>query len=344
MSHRTYPFARRALRIVLGAALLAAPMRAAEGTPQATSASGALEYWSSKALPPGLPFSEAVQVGDLVFLSGQIGILPGTRTLAPGGIREEARQTMENIRSTLASRGYGLDRLVRCTVMLADLSEWDAFNEVYRTFFTGRFPARSAFGANGLALGARVEVECLAAVPGMSTVPAVPAVPPVPAAVTPAAPPTSAPPAAPAAPATPPSPAAPATPPTPVAPVAPVESGAAASQPTSLAASAWSLEEVRGRAVLSGVEATLDFAADGSASGRGPCNSFGGSVTITGDRIAFGPLRSTRKACANGAVNQLEGEYFAALAKSVRFLLEGDRLELLADEGNALLRFARRAP
>ena len=102
--------------------------------------------------------------GNTIYLSGQLGIVPGSMKLVPGGIKEEARQTLENIRTALEAHGYKMSDLVKCTVMLADMSEWAAFNDVYKTFFTGHFPARSAFGANGLALGARVEVECIAAV------------------------------------------------------------------------------------------------------------------------------------------------------------------------------------
>lgn len=123
----------------------------------------AIEFLNSgKVLPKGLPFSEAVRVGELLFLSGQIGIVPGTLKLVPGGIREEARQTLENIKSCLEAHGLAMTDLVKCTVMLADISEWDTFNEVYKTYFAGRYPARSALGANGLAQGARVEVECIA--------------------------------------------------------------------------------------------------------------------------------------------------------------------------------------
>ena len=117
---------------------------------------------SGRVLPTDLPFSEAVLVGHTLYLSGQIGVVPGTLELVPGGLAAEARQTMENIRATLEVHGASMDYLVKCTVMLADISEWAAFNEVYKTFFNDRFPARSAFGANGLALGARVEVECIA--------------------------------------------------------------------------------------------------------------------------------------------------------------------------------------
>jgi len=117
---------------------------------------------SGKVIPKDLPFSEAVRVGNTLYLSGQVGIAPGTLKLVPGGLKEEARQTMENIKTSLDAHGFTMRDVVKCTVMLADMSEWGSFNEVYRTYFTGRYPARSAFGANGLALGARVEVECVA--------------------------------------------------------------------------------------------------------------------------------------------------------------------------------------
>ncbi|MBX9629004.1 MAG: Rid family detoxifying hydrolase [Burkholderiales bacterium] len=124
-----------------------------------------MEYYNSgRVLPTTLPFSEAVRVGNTVYLSGQVGIAPGTMKLVPGGMKEEARQTMENIKASLEANGHTMRDVVKCTVMLADISEWAAFNEVYRTFFAPPFPARSALGANGLALGARVEVECIAAV------------------------------------------------------------------------------------------------------------------------------------------------------------------------------------
>jgi 2-iminobutanoate/2-iminopropanoate deaminase len=117
---------------------------------------------SGKVVPANLPVSEAVRIDNTLLLSGQIGVLPGTLKLAPGGMKEEARQTMTNIKTTLEAHGYSMRDLVKCTVMLADIGKWAEFNEVYKTFFTERFPARSAFGANGLALGAQVEVECIA--------------------------------------------------------------------------------------------------------------------------------------------------------------------------------------
>jgi reactive intermediate/imine deaminase len=112
-----------------------------------------------------LPFSEAVRAGGLIFVSGQIGNRPGTLDLVPGGIQPEARQALENIRSILLRNGSGMEHVVKCTVFLADVAEWPAFNEVYVEFFSGdRFPARSALGASGLAASARVEVECIAVV------------------------------------------------------------------------------------------------------------------------------------------------------------------------------------
>ena len=114
-------------------------------------------------LPTNLPFSEAVRVGKTVFLSGQIGNKPGTLELVPGGISAESKQVMENIKTTLEAHKLSLENVVKCTVMLDNMAEWPAFNAVYATFFKpGRFPARSAFGSSGLALGAKVEVECVA--------------------------------------------------------------------------------------------------------------------------------------------------------------------------------------
>ncbi len=110
-----------------------------------------------------LPFSAAVRVGNLMFLSGQLGLVPGTRDLAEGGIQGQTRQTMDNIKRTLEGFGSSMDKVVKCTVFLADMDEWGAMNEVYRTYFRNA-PARSALGSSGLALGAAVEIECIAVV------------------------------------------------------------------------------------------------------------------------------------------------------------------------------------
>ncbi len=110
---------------------------------------------------PALPFSTAVRVGDTLYLSGDIGVKGGK--LVPGGITPEARQTMENIKATLAHFDAGMDAIVKCQVFLSDMVEWSAFNEVYVTYFRPeRRPARAALGVNGLALGARAEVDCIA--------------------------------------------------------------------------------------------------------------------------------------------------------------------------------------
>jgi 2-iminobutanoate/2-iminopropanoate deaminase len=84
--------------------------------------------------------------------------------LAAGGIKPEAKQTMNNIAAALKKHGASMDRLVQCTVALADMADWPAFNEAYKPFFKDHFPARMAFAASGLALGARAEVQCNAVV------------------------------------------------------------------------------------------------------------------------------------------------------------------------------------
>jgi 2-iminobutanoate/2-iminopropanoate deaminase len=118
---------------------------------------------SAGVLPPDLPFAGAVRHGDTLYLSGQIGNRPGTLELVPGGLREEARQAIGNIATILAAHGAELRDVIRCTVMLADMNEWAVFNEVWKDVWPHPFPARSAFGCQGLALGARVEIECTAA-------------------------------------------------------------------------------------------------------------------------------------------------------------------------------------
>jgi reactive intermediate/imine deaminase len=109
-----------------------------------------------------LPFSAAVRVGPMLYLSGQLGT-DSSGKLVPGGIEAETRQALQNVRAVVEQSGSSMDRLVKCTAMLADIADWPALNRVYLTFFPGHMPARSAFGANGLALGARIELECWAA-------------------------------------------------------------------------------------------------------------------------------------------------------------------------------------
>jgi 2-iminobutanoate/2-iminopropanoate deaminase len=112
-----------------------------------------------------LPFSEAVRVGDLMFLSGQIGFDQATGRVVPGGIKAEARQALTLIKDALTRHGASMADVVKCTVFLADIAEWPTFNEVYGEFFKKPYPARSALAASGLARNARVEVECIAYAP-----------------------------------------------------------------------------------------------------------------------------------------------------------------------------------
>jgi 2-iminobutanoate/2-iminopropanoate deaminase len=119
-----------------------------------------IEYFTSEQMKD-LPFSEAVRVDKMLYLSGMIG-LEGPMKVVPGGITAETRQAMENIKATLERYGSSLDHVIKITVMMADISEWAEMNKVYVTYFTKNLPARSAFGASGIALGARVEIECIA--------------------------------------------------------------------------------------------------------------------------------------------------------------------------------------
>lgn len=112
-----------------------------------------------------LPFAEIARHGDLLFLSGMVGVEPGTLELVEGGLESEARRALENIRLMLAEVGATPGDVLRCTVMMDDIGQWTRFNEVYVEFFGEHRPARSAFGADGLALGAAVEIECVAAAP-----------------------------------------------------------------------------------------------------------------------------------------------------------------------------------
>ncbi len=121
-------------------------------------------YSSPEAAAKNWPFSQAVRAGDYLFLAGQLGTGADGR-LVSGGIVPESRQMMENIKAVLDANGAALGDVVKCTVFLADMAEWPTFNGVYTSFFQKPYPARSALGAGGLALGARVEVECIAYLP-----------------------------------------------------------------------------------------------------------------------------------------------------------------------------------
>lgn len=111
-----------------------------------------------------LPYSDAVRVGNLLFLAGTVGTPPGTRQLVPGGVAGETRQVLENIKTNLERHGSSMDRAVKCTVFLADIGDFEAMNAVYRQYFPRNKPARTTVGVAGLPLGARVEIECIARV------------------------------------------------------------------------------------------------------------------------------------------------------------------------------------
>jgi 2-iminobutanoate/2-iminopropanoate deaminase len=123
-----------------------------------------VEYVKADTASP-FPFSDAVRVGSMIYLSGMIAFDAGGRALISGGVEAETRQVMENIKRVLERNGSSLDHVVKCTVVLADIKDWPAVNGVYRTYFSkARLPARTAFASTGLALGARVEIECWATI------------------------------------------------------------------------------------------------------------------------------------------------------------------------------------
>jgi 2-iminobutanoate/2-iminopropanoate deaminase len=108
-----------------------------------------------------LPFSDAVRVGDTLYLSGQLGL--GVDGKLPDGIEAQTKQALENVGAILKRAGLGYQDVFHCTAMLADMKLWPDFNKTYVTYFPeGKRPARSAFGASGLALGGLIELECQA--------------------------------------------------------------------------------------------------------------------------------------------------------------------------------------
>jgi len=110
-----------------------------------------------------LPFSDAVKVGDILFLAGQIGMDHSVRKLVDGGIKAETKQTLENIKAVLEANESDMNHIVKCTVILADIDDFAAMNEVYRTFFADKFPSRTTFSA-GLVAGAKIEIEATAVI------------------------------------------------------------------------------------------------------------------------------------------------------------------------------------
>ena len=119
-------------------------------------------FTREKNLKRNLPFSEAVRVEDTLYLSGAIGIKPGAKSLVKGGIKAETRQSLLNIQEILKNYDLNLADIVRCQVMLKSMKDFTEFNDEYRKFFKAPYPARSTYGVSGLALGAKVEIECMA--------------------------------------------------------------------------------------------------------------------------------------------------------------------------------------
>jgi len=119
----------------------------------------AIEHFPARR--PGSPFSAAVRVGDVMYLSGQIGNRPdGT---LPADLEGQTRQCMDNIKAEIERLGLTMDDVFKCTIMLADMSQWRAFNGVYLQYFKpDKLPARSAFGTAGLVAGALMEIEVCA--------------------------------------------------------------------------------------------------------------------------------------------------------------------------------------
>jgi len=119
-------------------------------------------YDRDPSLPDNLPFSSAVVVGNTIYLSGEIGRKPGGTSIVEGGVGAETRQIFENYKATLARVGADLSDIVKCTVFLDDMSKFADMNAAYAEFFPGDKPARSTLGADGLAVGASLEIECIA--------------------------------------------------------------------------------------------------------------------------------------------------------------------------------------
>ena len=108
------------------------------------------------------PYSQAVESKGILFVSGQLGIDPVIGTMVEGGVREQTRRLLENMKTVLLAAGYNLDDVVKCTVYLKDIGDFQAMNEVYATFFAGHPPARAAFQVAALPLDALVEIEAVA--------------------------------------------------------------------------------------------------------------------------------------------------------------------------------------
>ena len=108
------------------------------------------------------PYNQAIQMGNILFASGQLGLVPATGVFPEGGVKEQTEQAFQNVKAILAEAGYSIDDVVKTTVYLADMADFAAMNEVYSTFFSEPYPARSAIAVKALPKGALVEIECIA--------------------------------------------------------------------------------------------------------------------------------------------------------------------------------------
>ncbi len=124
-----------------------------------------MKYINSEQAPAAVgPYAQAVRCGDWLFCSGQIGLVPGSKTLAGKDIQSQARQMLANLRAVLEAAGLDVAGVVKTTVFLADMNDFTVFNDIYADFFQGHTPARSAVQVGALPLGALVEIECIATV------------------------------------------------------------------------------------------------------------------------------------------------------------------------------------
>ena len=120
-------------------------------------------FTSSESKELGFPFSDATIVDNIIYVSGQVGTFPGTTKLISGGIGPETTQALNNIKSTLNKLGSSSDNIFKCLCMLADINDYSEMNQAYRMFFKeNKKPSRSTFAGSGLALGAKIEIECWA--------------------------------------------------------------------------------------------------------------------------------------------------------------------------------------
>ena len=147
----------RLIAVVLGAGLLAASPAGAQG-------GGGKQVINPPNARLGGVLSTAVRVGSVIYFSGALGTKPGGGGLAEGGIQGQTRQALENIKASAALAGVTMDDMVKCTVFLTDVKDFQAMNQVYREFFPANPPARSTVAVAGLVVaGAVIEIECIAA-------------------------------------------------------------------------------------------------------------------------------------------------------------------------------------